>query len=67
MNTLPETLRHTARLRMQYPDLPLAKLAQKFDPPVSKAGLSHRMKNASRRPPARLDETAAGAYTSRKR
>ena len=29
---------------MQYPDLPLAKLAQKFDPPVSKAGLSHRMK-----------------------
>ena len=44
LNTLPETLRHTARLRMQYPDLPLAKLAQKFDPPVSKAGLSHRMK-----------------------
>lgn len=29
---------------MQYPDLPLAKLAQKFDPPVSKAGLSHRLK-----------------------
>ena len=44
LNTLPETLRHTAKLRMQYPDLPLAKLAQKFDPPVSKAGLSHRMK-----------------------
>ena len=44
MNTLPEALRHTAKLRMQYPDLPLAKLAQKFDPPVSKAGLSHRMK-----------------------
>ena len=44
MNTLPENLRQTAKLRMQYPDLPLAKLAQKFDPPVSKAGLSHRMK-----------------------
>ena len=29
---------------MQYPDLPLAKLAQKLDPPVSKAGLSHRFK-----------------------
>ena len=41
---LPEPLRQTARLRMQYPDLPLAKLAQKLDPPVSKAGLSHRLK-----------------------
>ena len=44
LNTLPETLRQTAKIRMQYPDLPLAKLAQKFDPPVSKAGLSHRLK-----------------------
>lgn len=51
MNTLPENLRQTAKLRMQYPDLPLAKLAQKFDPPVSKAGLSHRMK--------KIQETAA--------
>lgn len=42
--TLPEPLRQTARMRMQYPDLPLAKLAQKMDPPVSKAGLSHRLK-----------------------
>ena len=54
LNTLPETLRHTARLRMQYPDLPLAKLAQKFDPPVSKAGLSHRMKKIQEAA-ARLD------------
>ena len=44
LDTLPENLRQTAELRMQYPDLPLAKLAEKFDPPVSKAGLSHRMK-----------------------
>lgn len=42
--TLPEPLRQTAKMRMQYPDLPLAKLAQKMDPPVSKAGLSHRLK-----------------------
>lgn len=42
--TLPEPLQQTAKLRMRYPDLPLAKLAQKFDPPVSKAGLSHRLK-----------------------
>ena len=37
-------LQETARLRTRYPDLPLAKLAEKFDPPVSKAGLSHRFK-----------------------
>ena len=54
MNTLPEHLRQTAKLRMQYPDLPLAKLAQKFDPPVSKAGLSHRMKKIQEAA-ARLD------------
>lgn len=44
LQTLPAPLRETARLRMQYPDLPLARLAEKFNPPVSKAGLSHRMK-----------------------
>lgn len=44
LETLPKPLQQTARLRMQYPDLPLAKLAEKFDPPVSKAGLSHRLK-----------------------
>ena len=54
MNTLPENLRQTAKLRMQYSDLPLAKLAQKFDPPVSKAGLSHRMKKIQEAA-ARLD------------
>ena len=58
MNTLPENLRLTAKLRMQYPDLPLAKLAQKFDPPVSKAGLSHRLKRIQEAA-RRLDETAA--------
>lgn len=54
LNTLPEQLRQTAKVRMQYPDLPLAKLAQKLDPPVSKAGLSHRLKRiqeAARRLP----------------
>ena len=58
MNTLPENLRQTAKLRMQYPDLPLAKLAQKFEPPVSKAGLSHRMKKIQEAA-ARLDAAAA--------
>lgn len=44
LDTLPEPLLTTAKMRMRYPDLPLAKLAEKFDPPVSKAGLSHRFK-----------------------
>lgn len=44
LETLPDNLQQTARLRMEYPDLTLAKLAEKFDPPVSKAGLSHRFK-----------------------
>ena len=57
MSTLPENLRLTAKLRMQYPDLPLAKLAQKFDPPVSKAGLSHRLKRIQEAA-RRLEETA---------
>lgn len=44
MDTLPEMLRDTADKRMQYPEMTLAELAQRFDPPVSKAGLSHRLK-----------------------
>lgn len=44
LDTLPAPLPETARLRMTYPDLSLARLAEKFDPPVSKAGLSHRFK-----------------------
>lgn len=41
---LPEALQIAAQKRMEYPDLPLVQLAQKFDPPLSKSGLSHRMK-----------------------
>ncbi len=52
LETLPKTIAAGAnRLRMQYPEMPLAKLAEKFDPPVSKAGLSHRFK--------RIQEAAA--------
>ncbi len=42
--TLPETLQQAAQKRMEYPDMPLAKLAEMFEPPLSKSGLSHRMK-----------------------
>lgn len=39
---LPEKLRQTAELRLEYPELSLTELAAMFDPPVTKSGLSHR-------------------------
>ncbi len=61
LDTLPAPLRQAARLRMQYPGLPLGELAQKFDPPISKAGLSHRFKRiqqaAGRLPRPAAEET----------
>lgn len=44
LETLPEPLAVAARLRQQYPDFSLKELSEKFDPPLSKSGLSHRMK-----------------------
>ena len=44
LETLPETLQQAAALRMKYPDLSLTALCSCFEPPVSKSGLSHRMK-----------------------
>ncbi len=40
----PENLRETVRLRLEYPTDSLAELAQRFAPPISKPGLSHRLK-----------------------
>ena len=40
----PENLRETVRLRLEYPTYSLAELAQRFDPPLSKPGLSHRLR-----------------------
>ena len=40
----PENLRETVRLRLEYPTDSLTELAQRFDPPISKPGLSHRLK-----------------------
>lgn len=40
----PENLRETVRLRLEYPTDSLAELAQRFDPPLSKPGLSHRLR-----------------------
>ncbi len=43
-NAFPENLRETVRLRLEYPTDSLAELAARFDPPISKPGLSHRLK-----------------------
>ena len=40
----PENLRETVHLRLEYPTDSLAELAQRLDPPISKPGLSHRLK-----------------------
>ena len=44
LETLPEVLQEAAAKRLEYPDLSLTALCACFDPPVSKSGLSHRMK-----------------------
>lgn len=41
---LDDKLREAMRLRMQYPDEPLAELAARAEPPVSKSGLNHRLR-----------------------
>ena len=43
LSTLPEELEQTARLRIQFKDYSLARLAAEFTPPISKPGLSHRL------------------------
>ena len=44
LETLPEALQQAAARRLEYPDLSLTALCGCFDPPMSKSGLSHRMK-----------------------
>lgn len=40
----PEQLRETVRLRLEHPMASLSELAERFDPPISKPGLSHRLR-----------------------
>lgn len=40
----PESLRETVRLRVQNPTDSLSELAARFAPPITKSGLSHRLK-----------------------
>ena len=41
---LPDKLRQTAELRLEYPELSLMQLAEKCDPPVTKSCMNHRMR-----------------------
>ena len=41
---LPEKLKQTALLRMEYPEAALSELAELHDPPVSKSAINHRMR-----------------------
>lgn len=43
-DAFPDHLRETVQLRLAYPTDTLAELAQRFQPPISKPGLSHRLK-----------------------
>ena len=44
LERLPEKLRQTALLRLQYPEMSLSQLAEKWDPPVTKSCMNHRMR-----------------------
>ncbi|MDO4811711.1 MAG: DNA-binding protein WhiA [Eubacteriales bacterium] len=44
LDNLPDKLRQTALLRLQYPELSLTQLAERCDPPVTKSCMNHRMR-----------------------
>ena len=44
LSSLPEELEHTARARLEYPDLPLSLLVTKLPESITKSGLSHRLR-----------------------
>lgn len=44
LERLPEKLRQTALLRLQYLEMSLSQLAEKCDPPVTKSCMNHRMR-----------------------
>ena len=43
LETLPEELRTTAKLRMEHNQLSLSDLAKLTNPPVTKSGMKHRL------------------------
>lgn len=47
LDSLPEKLKETARMRTQYPEMTLRQLAECFDPPITKSCLNHRLRKLS--------------------
>lgn len=45
--TLPESLREIAELRLEYPEAPLKELGTYLNPPVGKSGVNHRLRKIS--------------------
>ena len=41
---LPEKLQETASLRLAHPEDTLSQLAQRYDPPITKSALNHRLR-----------------------
>ena len=48
LEVLPEALQQVARARLEHPGFTLSQLAETFTPPLSKSGLSHRIKKLER-------------------
>lgn len=44
LDSLPENLQETARLRLEYPEASLAELGEMLSPPIGKSGVNHRLK-----------------------
>ena len=44
LDSLSDSLRETARLRMENPEASLGELCQMFEPPISKSGVNHRLR-----------------------
>lgn len=42
-NELPDNLKEAARLRREYPEESLVQLGMKFNPPITKSGVKHRL------------------------
>lgn len=47
LEKLPQNLRETAMIRLEYPEAPLKELGNYMDPPVGKSGVNHRFQKLS--------------------
>ena len=46
-NSLPDSLKEIAEVRIENPDMPLAELGKQLSNPISKSGVNHRLKKIS--------------------